>query len=274
MGAASLALLLAGCWGRDIGYVWDFIPEDTGPEVVQECGDESLYGVGYRVEGTAFYQDSGTPVEEGLCISVIDPTLAMAGQEPTVLASSKLCADGIFVVAGIEEAPSVGAFVVVDDCADSGADLLMTSATGIAAELLAGLGAGDALTGVGARVVSQELRTVYIDSLVGYDGPTDATFRFMAGRVLDANGQPLDGGVVTCPACEYPVHYSDTDSSDGLFSSGGTANPSTSAAADGFFLAPKASISTYSCEGGGLTFDARTLGSIDGYAVFIEFVGY
>ncbi len=274
LSSLGLALtLLSGCWGRDIAYVWDFIPEDTGPEIVQACGDESLYASGVRIEGVAFYQDSGTPVPEGACVTAIDPSPALAGQEPTILASSKLCADGVFVVAGIQEVPSIGAFIVVDDCPDSGEDLLMTSATGISAEMLSGLGAGDALTDVSARVVSQELRAAYIADLVGYDGPTDETFRFMAGRVLDDGGLPMDGGMVTCPACEYPVHYSDADSADGMFATGGTANASTSAAADGFFFVPKASISTYTCEGGGFEFDARTLGSIDGYAVFIEFKG-
>lgn len=273
---ATLSLAV-GCWGRNIGYGADTAPQ-TGGTAVSECGDESLYGDGWRIEGVAVLQDSGesTPLA-GKCIEAIDPTPALVGGEPTVLASSVICDDGSFVVAGITENPAIGAFVVVDDC-EGEDDELMISATGIAGDKVEGLGPDDAITGIRARVITQDYRATLLQELadVGYDGETGETFQFLGGRIVDDAAQPddavpFDDYTVTCGACEYDPVYWDDDASDGLFATGGSPNSATSAAADSLWLVPMAAIGTYTCaDSGGNDIYTTTYGSLPGYGVFVD----
>lgn len=271
---ASIGFLSA-CWGRNVGYGADTAPELVEAEVT-ECGDESLYDEGWRIEGNAFFQDSGS--SEGLagkCIDAIDPTPALTGGDPVILASSTICDDGSFVVAGIKENPAIGTFVVVDDCAEDGTDDLMTSATGISGSFIADLGPGDVLPDIGARVVSQDYRLTVLDELktAGYDGIDDETFQFLGGRLIDDSPEaaPFDDYTLECGACDYDTYYADADDSDGLFTTGGEQNASTSAAADAFFMVPMANIGNYQCTDpdGNVPF-TNTYGSLPGYGVFIE----
>jgi predicted small lipoprotein YifL len=114
LAAALPALLLsslAGCWGRNIDYEGG-VAEDTAPVEQVVCGDESTYGTGFRIEGTAVDFATGITwdaVAQPMCVTAIDPTPAITGGEPGILASSTLCEDGSFVVSGITEAPAIGA---------------------------------------------------------------------------------------------------------------------------------------------------------------------
>ncbi len=279
LGLASFSMLALGC-GRNIGYGADTAPEATDDGAVTECGDESQYDDGWRIEGSAVFQDPDAPATDsgglsalaGKCITAIDPTPALAGQPPITLASSNICDDGSFVIAGIQENPAIGTFVVVDDC-EGEDDALMTSATGISGSFIADLGPGDALEGITARVVTQEYRLQIIAELkaAGYDGTEDETFQFLGGRLVDDAESPLDDHTISCGACSYPPAYADTDVSDGLFVSGGAANTSSSAAADAFWMVPMAAIGTYTCtDSGGNDLFTNTYGSLPGYGVFIE----
>jgi hypothetical protein len=186
--ATPILLLALACSGRNINYEWEFLPLDTGPVEVQECGDESQYGSGFRIEGLASALDSGVAMPEGMCVTAIDPTPAISGGEPTVLASSTTCEGGEFVVAGIAEAPAVGVFVVVDDCAGA-ADTVMLSATGIGADKVTGLGDGDALSDVSAQVITLDLAATWDADLTGYDGDL-ATEGFLGGTISDSSSLP------------------------------------------------------------------------------------
>lgn len=271
---ALAATTLVGCWGRNIDY--DGPTGDPGGDPgVTECGDDSTYEDGWRIEGVAIYQDSGEAAAEGLCIRAIDPTPALSGGEPELLASSTICADGAYVVAGITKNPAIGTFVVVDDCDESIEDTVMISATGISGAFVADLGPGDVLPDIVARVVTQGYRAAYLEDLqtAGYTGVSDETFQFLGGRVVtkDQPGEPLDGYTVRCGACENPPFYADTDPSDGLFGAGATANAATDADADAFFMVPMAAIGTYTCvDAGGADVVTSTYGSLPGYGVFIE----
>ena len=279
VGLASLSLLTA-CMGRDGKYGADTAPSGGDGGVVTECGDESQYDDGWRIEGNATFQDpdavaldsGGANVLANKCITAIDPTPALAGSPPEILASSAICEDGSFVIAGIQENPAIGTFVVVDDC-DGEPDDLMTSATGISGAFVEGLGPGDALTDIVARVVTNTYRTTILDELkgAGYDGVEDETFQFLGGRLISDAGAPLDDHTINCGACSYPPAYADTDPSDGLYTTGGAANTSTDADADGFFMVPMAAIGTYTCtDGSGTDLTTSTYGSLPGYGVFIE----
>jgi hypothetical protein len=272
-GLASLALVSA-CWGRGIGYEGDTATAGGDGGVVTECGDESLYDDGWRIEGTALYQDvGGSDGLAGLCITAIDPTPALTGSDPEILASSAICDDGSFVIASIQKTPAIGVFVVVDDCDDSTDDEVMISATGISGSVVEGLGDGGVLNDVSAAVVTNDYRLTIIDELksVGYDGAEDETFQFLGGRLALAGGDAADDHTLTCGACEFGTNYADADLDDGLFTTGSTPNASSSAAADAFFLIPMASIGTYTCaDSGGTDLFTNTYGALPGYGVFIE----
>ena len=269
--------LLAGCWGRNLGYGADTAPQ-TGGTAVSECGDESLYGDGWRIEGTVALQDpEGTLDLAGKCIDAIDPTPALGGGDPTILASSVVCDDGSFVIAGITENPTIGAFVVVDDC-EGEDDELMISATGIAGDKVEGLGPDDAITGIRARVIDQGYRLTLLEDLklAGYDGEEGPEFQFLGGRLVDGADQtddavPFDDYTISCSACVYAPSYFDSDPSDGLFTTGAEANASTSADADSLWLVPMASIGTYTCtDDGGNDLYTTTYGSLPGYGTFVD----
>lgn len=268
-----LLLLTAGCWGRNIPYEGGSSGEDT-EVVTTACGEDADRSVGFAVEGTTLDLGTGAVAAAGLCVTAVDPSPAVGGDEPTVLAASKVCDDGAFVITGIMEAPSIGMFVLIDDCADSGEDTVMLTATGIKPEDIAGFGDGDALTGVTALSVSAELLAEQQASLeqVGWSGDLGAA-GYMAGFVEDATGAPVSGAVIGCGACTTTMYYEDADATDGLYGAGSTPNTTTSAEADGTFMIPDAGIKSYTCDDGGAhEWESTLLGSLDGYAVYIRFI--
>lgn len=268
-----VTLLLGGCWGRNIPYEGGV--EDTGGTVVTStCGADVDRSSGFAAEGTTLDLGTGLPAAAGLCISAVDPTPALTGGEPTVLASSQVCEDGSFVVAGIQDAPSIGMFLILDDCEGAG-DVVMKTATGIKPEAIADLGDGDTLAGVEALSVSMTwVQTEQTDlERVGWSGDL-LTSGYMAGIVEDANGGPVSGATVGCSDCVPQIYYEDGDPSDGIYGADTTANTSTLAEGDGLFMIPAAPIFTYTCtDDGSHTWDSTLLGSLPGYAVYIRFTG-
>jgi hypothetical protein len=70
------------------------------------------------------------------------------------------------------------------------------------------------------------------------------------------------------------VYYADTDTSDGLFTTGTTPNSATIAAARSLYFIPGAPIITYKADDGGAhTFTSRLAGSFPGWSVFVAFEG-
>ncbi|MFZ5478155.1 MAG: hypothetical protein ACOZNI_15420 [Myxococcota bacterium] len=264
---------LAGCPmpGRDISYEGGDGGDDTDV-VATTCGEDVDRSKGFSVEGTTLDLGTGGTATAGLCISAVDPTPAITGGEPTVLGSSEVCDDGNFVVAGIESAPSIGMFLLIDDCDDATGDTVMLTATGIPPEAIAELGDGDSLTGVEALSVSLEWLAVMQADLetVGWSGDLGEA-GYMAGVVEDAEGNPVSGAHVASPD-PYVTYYEDATAEDGIYGAGATANTETSADAGGLFMIPDAPIFTYTCEDGGAhEWESTLLGSLPGYAVYIRF---
>jgi hypothetical protein len=263
-------LVLPACWGRNIPYEGGTAGDDTAV-VTTTCGEDVDRTSGFTVEGATFDLGTGGTAAPGLCVFAVDPTPALAGGEPTVLASSVVCDDGAYVVGPIASAPAVGMFVVIDDC-DGEADTVMKTATGIPPTALAGLGAGDTLT-VEAQSVSAEWLAVEQADIAAVGSTVDlATDGYMAGHVEDVAGEPV-GGAVVGGAPETVVLYEDAEAGDGLYgAAGGFANTSTDADADAVFMIPKAPIFTYTCQDDGShTWASTLLGSLPGYAVYIRF---
>lgn len=256
--ATAIATLLAlpGCIGRGIPYEGGKEDEPVPP------------GEGYTVEGTARDVETGDPPPDGLCASAIDPGPAVTGGDPVILATAPVATDGTFSVPGIVENPQLGIFLGIDDCADAGADVVMNAATGIGAEEVEGKGTGDVIDGVEAVFVTHELEGRWGAEL-GWPGELGAD-GFLAGFVVDADGNAVSGAAIGCLTCDR--YYRDGDPSDGQFGDGTTFNETTDAAGGALFLIPAAGISNYTCDDGGAhTWEPTLFGSVEGIGAFIQF---
>jgi len=266
-----LTLALTGCWGRNIPYEGGTTDSDTGVAATT-CGEDADLSNGFSVAGTTYDFGTGGPAAAGLCITAVDPSPAITGGEPTVLAASQVCDDGAYVVAGIQSAPSIGMFLIIDDC-DGEPDTVMKTAAGISPTQIAGLGDGDQLADVQALSVSLDWAAVEQADLeaLGWSGDL-ATSGYMAGFVEDGAGEPVSGATVTCNGCVPQVYYQDADATDGIYGAGATANVATDAAGGGLFMIPAAPIFTYSAgDGDQHTWNSTLLGSLPAYAVYIRF---
>lgn len=264
-------LLLCGCPGRNIPYEGGPGGQDT-EVITTTCGEDIDRSEGFTAEGTTLDLATNLPVAAGTCISAVDPTGALTGGEPEVLASSQVCDDGSYVVGNIPEPPSIGMFLILDDC-EGQPDLMMRTATGIKAEAVAGLGDGDTLEGVVALGVSLDWAALEQADLerVGWSGDLAST-GYMAGIVEDSAKAAVGGATVGCNDCVPSVYYQDGDASDGIYGAESTPNVATSAEGDGIFMIPGAPIFTYSCTDGDVhEWESTLLGSLPGYAVYIRF---
>lgn len=267
--------LLAACWGRGAEYEGG-TPQDTSPPDTTECGEDLDLKSGINIMGTAVDLQTGLPLTVAdtggtpLCVAAIDPAPAVTGGDPEYLIVSTLCDDGSYILAGMQEVPSIGVMVGVYDCQDEGT--VMRTVTGIATEEFEGKGPGDSVEGV----VAWSTSAAYLAKMQTDLGSTKvdlAAEGFLAGFVTDSAGTALDNAQVTCGACaDTPTYYLDAAPDDGLWGSGATMNTTTSAAAGGMFAIPAAIITTYTCsDGGAHKWDGNLFGSLPGYAVFIEF---
>lgn len=272
---AVTATALAGCWGRGAEYEGG-TPGDTAPVETSECGEDLDLEAGMNIAGVALDLETGQPLTvadtggEALCVAAIDPAPAVTGGDPEYLIVSTMCDDGSFVLAGLDEVPSIGVMVGVYDCADQGT--VMRTVTGVATEDFDGMGAGDTLEGVTAWSVSAD----YAATMQADLGTTERDLTaegFLAGFVTDSSGAAVGGATVTCGACDdRPTYYLDASPDDGLWGDGGSFNGTTSADAGGMFLIPAARITTYTCDDGGThEWEGNLFGSLPEYAVFIEF---
>lgn len=284
---ASLALVAAGCWGRDIEYKSDGTV-DTGPTEIVACGDEPDEITGWTIQGVALDLETLTPAAaaDGLCATAIDPSPVLAGQPPNDIASGQVCDDGAFAIYNLGEAPAVGMFVVIDDCkpgegdtASAEQDDVLQSANGVKSSDVAGLGAGDvyvmdSVTGKGdLTYLTRTYQPTLEAQLVNYSGSLD-TDGFLGGRLLAADLTPVAGATIDCSTCgELTASYQDGDDTDGLFETGGAANTATTSDGDGRYFLPGAGVSTYEVSDGGThTWEPTLLGSLPGYAVFSNFI--
>lgn len=272
----ALALLLAGCWGRGIGYEGG-TPQDTSPPESSECGEDLDLTAGINITGTAVDLQTGQPITlddtggTALCAAAIDPAPAVTGGDPEYLIVSTLCEDGTYILAGMKEVPTIGVMVGIYDCSDGGT--VMRTVTGIATESFDGMGAGDTLEGVTAWSVSADHAATMQKDLGGASAFDLREAGFLGGFVTDSAGAPVGGATVTCGSCgDTPTYYLDDSPEDGLWGDGSSFNTTTKAAAGSMFMIPGARITTYTCDDGGAhNWDGELFGSLPEYAVFIEF---
>ncbi len=261
----TLFLLVLGCDGRSVD-TGDQADADTDTDSDTDTDTDTDTGApatGWTVSGMAVDFMTQGAAAEGLTVAFADPAPALEpGGELDILGSSTTAADGTFSVGGIESNPGLGAFLLV-----SGGDN-MSTATGVPSTDYTGFGDGDELSGKTAMVVSSAMAAGIDASLAPLGVSTSVTESgVLFINVRDASGNPVDGAVVSDGGAGQAIFYMDADSSDGLFTTAGAPNTSTSAAAGGFAVVPAAGIATYEADAAGMT-GSQLSGALPGLSVF------
>jgi len=241
-------------------------------EVDEGCDEDDIDRTGgFAIEGSVYDIDlDDIPADpESLCAYALDPTPVLTGGDPIFMAGSQVCPNGDYVVTGLNDPPSIGMFISIDDC-EGNDDTVMRSATGVDFEDVDGLRAGDAYTGFRAYLINNDFAAAISADLTNFDDDAQET-GFMAGFVRDINENPVAGATVACGGC-VSFYYMDADGDDGLFSTSGNLNTQTDAEAMSMFVAPRAPIFTYEAsDGGAHSWESQLFGSLPGYASFLLF---
>ena len=222
------------------------------------------------VSGVGFDIAAGAPVAEGLCVDIIDPTNAVTGGDSETLNSTVTGAGGTFSVDGITTKPPFGMFVSIADCEDATEPTVWASLTGLLAPSYKNLNNGDTLEVTAASINLELLAGIEASLDAAMEAGSAQELGIMMAYVNDASGAPVSGGTVSCEGCGT-FYYFDTDPSDGLFTTAGALNTSTSAEAGGAVLLLAPPTSTYQAAADGLEYDGLLFGGSTGVATFAEF---
>ena len=286
----ALALITLGLLTSCIGYRdpdphWDSTggeDEDAGGEtegsdpkdvdIEEGCDEDEIdRSGGFAIEGTVYDIDlDAIPADpESLCAYALDPSPVLTGGDPMFMAATQVCDNGDYVITGLNNPPSIGMFVSIDDC-EGNPDTVMASATGVDFDDVKDLEEGESLTDFRAYLINNDFAGFIGGDLTGFDGDVLET-GFMAGFARDINEAPVSGAALECGGC-VSFYYLDTDWEDGLFETNGALNTQTDADAMAMFVAPSAPIFTYEASDGGThTWDPQLFGSLPGYASFLLF---
>jgi hypothetical protein len=223
--------------------------------------------------------DMGVPplgdiVTKSCTVSALDPSSAVSGGVPTVIATAPVNSDGSYTVEGINVKPSLGLVLNVSQCPNSGD---VPTNTGVAVETYQDLPDGGAITGKVIYRIGAELGANIDADLAksGYKGKGLVADGALLAFILLDDKTPVQGGTMECTGCESEFYYFDNDRPDaGYFMTGKKLNASTSAFTGGMVLVPAAQIWTYTAsDGGAHKFEERTLGSQPGSVLISSFTG-
>ena len=247
-------------------------PTDDDDPVGDDDDDDD--DAGFMIQGTAVDFLAQTPVAEGLCMELLDPTDVALGlaEEPELLTTTTVGADGAYTFTDVVTDSTTGLLQVVQDC-DGDASTVLPTATGIAADDYAD---GEDLADYTALSIDAAFEAGIDGSLtaVGHTGDAIRDSGMMIGFTLDPStdpATPVGGVTVTCTFGDCgTTYYMDADSADGLFSTGLDVNASTDATAGAVYVVPAAPIANWAADDGGTNEWIDQLGgSQTGYAVII-----
>jgi hypothetical protein len=256
---------LVACGGKDT--------DDTAGDTSSgdDTADTAAAAEGFSVSGTIQdYNTNEVANGTGLCVSVVDPTGAIAGGKYEVLASTTANKDGTFTVNGIETASAFGILMLVTAC-DGDTTNVMYSASGIASSSYTGLGTGDSIDDRIAWVIQDGYGNTLDTDLAtaGYVGDSLMTTGALIGYVDDAAGDALGDATVYCQKCGSDTYYWGVG--DSTFADGAVANTETVASLGAKWLIPAAPIWTYYAAADGYDFESLLAGTMAGMAVFVSF---
>jgi hypothetical protein len=247
-------------------------------------GDESDSSGGepatetFSISGTVM--DMGVPplpgdiVTKSCTVSALDPSPAVSGGVPTVIATAPIQGDGSYRVEGIDVKPNLGLVLNVDLCPN---DADVPTNTGVALETYQDLPDGGEITDKVIYRISAELGQNIDADLAksGYEGKGIVPDGALLAFIVTEAKVPVDGATLECTGCKSDFFYFDNDRPDsGYFMTGGKMNTSTSIFTGGMVLVPAAKIWTYTASDGGKhEFEERTLGSQPGSVLISSFTG-
>jgi hypothetical protein len=216
----------------------------------------------------------GDIVTKACTVAALDPTAAVSGGTPTVIATGQLQGDGSYSIEGIDVKPSLGILLSVTNCPNAGD---VTTNTGLAVEDYQDLPDGGAITDKVIYRMGAELADNIDADLAasGYKGKGIAADGALLSFVLLEDNTPVQGATLTCSTCEVSYFYFDPDRpNSGYFETDDKLNTSTAAMAGSMVIVPAAPIYTYTADDGGAhTFTSRTLGSQPGSVLVAGFFG-
>jgi hypothetical protein len=241
---------------------------DPGEYAPRGCVDEDYnLSLGFQLSGTVTSWGNGNAPSYPLdiCVSAGDPSPVLSGAAITWGTPTTLCENGDFILAELTDVPSQGLLLKVEACEEATAEFMPTAGV-VSYTALASLNEGDRLTGIDLKALRQSLANDIAVEL----GRDDFSLEYaLIGTALDSGGNPVDGAWVSCGGCAE-FSYFDSDPSDGLFQTDGSANSSTSALANGAFISASAPFYTYTLADGGVNeWSSQLIGGAPGVVVFL-----
>ena len=233
---------------------------------------------------TATFSISGTVMDMGvpplgdvvtkICtVSLLDPTAAVSGGNPTVIAQTQT-SNGEYRFEGIDVKPALGLALLVSNCPN--ADDVPTN-TGVAVESYQDLEDGGEITDkVIYRIPAELGKNIDADlASSGYTGKGIVADGALLAFVILDDKTPVQGATLTCSTCGASYFYFDNDRpNSGYFQTDKKMNASTNAFTGGMVLVPAAPIYQYTADDGGAhDFEPRTLGSQPGSVLVASFIG-
>ena len=224
--------------------------------------------------------DMGVPplpsdiVTKSCTVSALDPSAAVSGGVPTVIATAPVQSDGSYRVEGIDVKPPLGLVLNVAGCPN--AEDVPTN-TGVAVETYQDLPDGGEITSKVIYRISAELGQHIDEDLAksAYKGKGIVPDGALLAFIVTDDKTPVQGATLTCTTCGAEYFYFDNDRPDsGYFMTAGKLNTSTNALTGGMVLVPAAPIYQYTADDGGEhEFETRTLGSQAGSVLISSFTG-
>lgn len=248
--------LLAGCPSDD---------DETDTETDDTEDTDTVEPPIVSVTGGTSEIFSGAAAAEGLCVHALDPSPSLADpeNEPNILASTTVAADGTYTLEGIDVREALaGMFILVTDCADEGT--VFPTATGIAASTYENAVAGDQYER-NALFLSATTAAGFDASLQGVGSTKSLSDGAVLGFVLDASGTPVADATLDCSTCgDAEIYYVDADPTTGGLLAGAEGLNTATQAGLGLTFVPAGPVGNYEVTHASLNIAGGLFGSIKG----------
>lgn len=215
----------------------------------------------------------GDVVTKQCTVSLLDPTAAVSGGQPTVIATTE-SNNGAYRFDEIDVKPTLGLALLVSACGNTGD---VPTNTGVAVESYQDLEDGGEITDKAIYRIPADLgKNIDADlAKSGYTGKGIVADGALLAFVMLEDKTPVQGATLSCGPCGATSYYFDNDRpNSGYFQTDKKTNASTNAFTGGMVLVPAAPIYQYTADDGGAhDFEERTLGSQPGSVLVAQFLG-
>ena len=253
-------LALAGC------------PESGDDDSASTGDDDTAAAGGITIRGSVHELGDFDTTVSGVTVVIANPTpMLVQGEDPEPLGFAEVGGDGSFEITGVDATGAdMGLIMIVDDNGEQ----YLAVATGIHASEYEGWTDGWIVEDQVAFAAPEATVTSLENDLIaaGWGGTELFSNGALLGFVQEGVQAPLAGATVSS-VFDDEVYYADGDAfGSGAFDDGtGTANSATTVEGDALWLSPGGSVSSWSCEADGYTFDPIMVGSTSEILVVIAF---